>query len=186
MDSTSLSNHFLIAMPRMADPNFFQTVNYICEHTEDGALGITVNRPTNITLGEVLKQMGIPVRDPQISKQIIYDGGPVRQDRGFILHSPAEKWQSSLYIDNDVALTTSRDILEAIAAGEGPDHHLIALGYAGWGAHQLEEELGANAWLTCKSNADILFHTPYKARWAAAAKLLGVDLALLIDDAGHA
>lgn len=186
MEETNLTDHFLIAMPSLDDGNFSHSVTYICEHNENGALGITINRPSDVQLGEIFQQLNIPCEQPQISEQLVYVGGPVQQDRGFLLHSPAGVWESSLRVTDDISVTTSRDILEAIARGEGPQDVIIALGYAGWGSGQLEYEMSENAWLSCPSNRDILFHTPVDQRWEAAAQLLGIDLQLLSSDTGHA
>ncbi len=186
MKQTNLTDHFLIAMPSLADGNFSHSVTYICEHNENGSLGITINRPSDIRLGEVLAQLKLTADDSEVAEQIVYIGGPVQQDRGFLLHTPNGHWDSSLKVTDDISVTTSRDILEAMAHGEGPDEVIIALGYAGWGAGQLEHEISENAWLSCPANKDILFHTPVNQRWEAAAKLLGIDLQLLSSDAGHA
>lgn len=184
--SSNLTNHFLIAMPQLADPNFFHTVTYICEHNEDGALGIVINRPLELTLGEVLEHMDLAADDNDATAQVVYQGGPVQQERGFVLHEPVTQWDATLPITEHIGVTTSRDILEAIAKGDGPQHSLIALGYAGWGAGQLEQELAQNAWLSGPADKGILFETPHEKRWEAAAALLGVDLNLLSGDAGHA
>lgn len=184
--STSLTNHFLIAMPQLADPNFFHTVTYICEHNRNGAMGIVINRPLELTLGEVLDHMGIDTEDRGAIGQTVYMGGPVQQERGFVLHRPASHWDATLAITDEIGVTTSRDILSAIARGEGPSNALVALGYAGWGAGQLEGEIAENAWLSGPADEHILFETPDEQRWEAAAALLGVDLNLLSGDAGHA
>lgn len=186
MENTNLTNHFLIAMPTLMDGNFSQSVTYICEHDQKGSLGITINRPSDIQLGEIFEQLDIQCSDPEISQQTVYIGGPVQQDRGFLLHSPAGNWDSSLQVTDDISVTTSKDILEAIARGEGPEQVIIALGYAGWAAGQLEYEMSENAWLSCPANQQILFHTPVEKRWDEAAKLLGIDLQLLSSDTGHA
>lgn len=181
-----LRNHFLIAMPALDDPNFFHTVTYICEHNAEGALGIVINRPTDITIGEMLSQLSIPP-EPQLDTTAnVFEGGPVQQENGFLLHSPLGQWKGSLPVTEQIALTTSKDILEAIANGTGPERYLVALGYAGWGPGQLEEEMAANAWLSGPATADILFDTPAEKRWEAAAALLGVDLRLLSSESGHA
>ncbi len=185
-ESTSLRNHFLIAMPALADPNFSHTVTYICEHNEEGAMGIVINRPLDIPLGEVLEQMEIEPSNRLDTSVMVNDGGPVQPGHGFVIHSPVGAWESSLQISDDVALTTSRDILAAIGHNEGPGHYLIALGYAGWDAGQLEEEMAQNAWLSGPADQSILFELPLEQRWEAAAKLLGVDLNLLSSDVGHA
>lgn len=186
MDEPELNNHFLIAMPSLEDGNFSRSVTYICEHDHNGTLGITINKPSEITLGEVFDQLGIENADAQAAAQHVFIGGPVHQDRGFILHSPGGNWDSSLQITDDICLTTSKDIIEAIANNQGPEQTLIALGYAGWGPGQLEDELSINAWLSCQANKDIIFNTPVENRWQQAAQLLGIDLQLLSHDAGHA
>lgn len=185
-ESLHLRNHFLIAMPTLEDPNFFHTVTYICEHNAEGALGIVINRPTDITLGEMLEQLSI-TPEPQLNTTVnIYEGGPVQPEHGFLLHSPLGQWSATLPVTEQVALTTSKDVLEAIARGAGPERYLVALGYAGWGPGQLEEEMAANAWLSGPATPEILFDTPAEKRWEAAAALLGVDLRLLSNETGHA
>ncbi len=181
-----LTDHFLIAMPQLDDPNFFQSVTYICQHDAEGAMGVIINQPLDMKLGEILEQLEIDNDDETLAQQMVYFGGPIQQDRGFILHSPSKNWQGTLFISDDVALTTSSDILKDIANQDGPKDCLLALGYAGWGAGQLEEELAQNAWLSVPASAEIIFDTPIEKRWHAAASLLGVDLQLLSDDIGHA
>jgi len=181
-----LTNHFLIAMPALADPNFFHTVTYICEHNRDGALGIVINRPLDMSLGEILSQLDCETGNSDISGRPVYMGGPVQQERGFVLHQPVGEWEATLRITDDIGITTSRDILAAIARGDGPGHSLIALGYAGWAPGQLEQEIADNAWLNGPADPEILFNLPDDRRWTAAAALLGVDLTLLSGDAGHA
>jgi putative transcriptional regulator len=185
-DVTYLTGHLLIAMPSMADPNFVRTVTYICEHTEQGALGIVINRPLQMDLGEVFQQLSLETADAGVARQPVLRGGPVQTERGFVLHEPSRKWDSTVEVTASVHLTTSQDILSALAQGIGPRRALMALGYAGWGAGQLESEMGANAWLSVPASAAILFDTPYEARWAAAAGLLGINLATLSSEAGHA
>jgi putative transcriptional regulator len=184
--ATNLSNHFLIAMPKLMDINFSQSVTYICEHDENGALGITINRPADVKLSELFNHLDIVSVDEKISQQTIFLGGPVQIDRGFLLHTPGGSWDSSLKVTDTLSVTTSRDILNAIALGQGPDEVIIALGYAGWAGGQLEAEISANAWLSCPANEEILFHTPAEQCWQKAAQLMGVDLTLLSHDAGHA
>jgi len=187
MDSPQyLTNHFLIAMPGLADPNFYHTVTYICEHNSDGALGIVINRPLGTRLGDVLEQLEIKPASPQIAEQPVYLGGPVQPERGFVVHRPVGDWDATLKITENIGVSSSRDLLGAIAQGAGPERTLIALGYAGWGAGQLEQELAENAWLSGPADERILFDLPVSQRWAAAAQLLGVDLNLLSSDAGHA
>jgi putative transcriptional regulator len=185
-DATLLTNHFLIAMPGLQDPNFSRTVTYICEHSPEGAMGIIINRPMDLHLGEVLEQLEIPSQTPQVSDLPVYLGGPVQTDRGFVIHDGSASFDSTLQVTPDIRVTTSRDVLEAIANGSGPDNQLIALGYAGWSGGQLEQELIANSWLSGPATAEVLFETPSAQRWQAAAKLLGVDLNLLSAEAGHA
>ncbi|PKM43678.1 MAG: YqgE/AlgH family protein [Gammaproteobacteria bacterium HGW-Gammaproteobacteria-1] len=185
-ETSYLRNHFLIAMPTLADPNFAHTVTYICEHNAEGALGIVINRPMSITLGDVLQHMQIQPGALVDTDTAIFTGGPVQPERGFVLHRPAGAWTSSLGITDDIALTTSRDIMTAIGHGEGPQQFLLALGYAGWGAGQLEQEIVDNAWLSGPADPAILFDLPVEERWAAAAALIGVDLTLLSSETGHA
>lgn len=184
--STSLTNHFLIAMPGLQDPNFSRTVTYICEHTEQGAMGIVINRPTEVSLGDLLFQLDISTHLESVLKAPVYQGGPVQTDRGFVLHTPGPSFDSTLNINDMLSITTSRDVLEAIAGGDGPQHSLIALGYAGWGSGQLEQELSANAWLSGPADSQIIFQLNPESRWRAAARLLGIDMNLLSGEAGHA
>lgn len=185
-NDNDLTNHFLIAMPGLQDPNFARTVTYVCEHNDQGTMGIVVNRPMNLVLGEMLDQLDIQLTEPSALDVQVYLGGPVQTDRGFVLHSGGRGWDSTLHITPDVSVTTSKDILEAIAQGRGPEHTLVALGYAGWSSGQLEEEMSANAWLSGPANDEILFRMSPEQRWLAAARLLGVDMNLLSGEAGHA
>ena len=182
----SLSNHFLIAMPGLDDPNFHHTTTYICEHDENGALGVVINRPLNMQLGEILQHMDIGASSKEISSRQVYMGGPVQTDRGFVLHEPSGDWEATLKVTDSIGITSSRDILQAIAEGKGPKNAIVTLGYAGWGAGQLEQELAANTWLSGPASSKIVFETPSEERWLAAAALLGIDLNLLSSDAGHA
>ncbi|KOR32101.1 hypothetical protein TI05_09400 [Achromatium sp. WMS3] len=187
MQSTkSLTNQFLIAMPGLEDPNFSRTVTYICEHNEQGAMGIIVNRPINIRLGEMLDQLEISSIHTDTRNIPIYLGGPVQTDRGFVIHSGHQTWDSTLQIAPEINITTSRDILEAIAQGRGPTYVLIALGYAGWLSGQIEEEIGTNTWLSSPASANVLFSIPTEQRWQAAAQGLGIDMGFLSVTAGHA
>ncbi|MEN8178185.1 MAG: YqgE/AlgH family protein [Pseudomonadota bacterium] len=181
-----LTNHFLIAMPGLADPNFFHTVTYICEHSEQGAMGLVINRPMGLQLADIFEQLDIKITDSNILQVPVYMGGPVQGDRGFVLHNTDSEWDSTLQVTAEISVTTSMDILQAIATGQGPAHSLITLGYAGWGAGQLEEELAQNAWLSGPAESDIIFSRASDQRWQAAADLLGVDLNLLSSEAGHA
>ena len=186
IDRISLKDHFLIAMPSLADPNFYQTVTYVCEHNEEGAMGIVINRPLDIKLVEILEHMEIEARDSRAASQPVYLGGPVLTDRGFVLHRPLGSWHGTLAVTERVGLTASRDVLEALAQGNGPERSLVALGYAGWGPGQLEQELAANAWLSSPADQKILFELPADKRWEAAASLLGIDIHQLSGEAGHA
>jgi len=186
MDTISLANHFLIAMPAMADPHFSRTLTYICEHNEAGALGVIVNRPIDMTLGTLLERVDISSEANTPVNAPIYFGGPVQTDRGFVLHGPSGHWQSQLRVDEEISLTSSRDILQSIGATGAPAHMLVMLGYSGWSAGQLEWEMTQNAWLTVKAEAHIIFDLPPDARLTAAMQLLGVDFASLSDVAGHA
>ena len=182
----TLKNQLLIAMPSLEDPNFSRTVTYICEHNAQGAMGIVLNRPTELSLADVLKHMDIEGETGETLAQTVFLGGPVEEERGFVLHTHTPPWDSTLAVNDNISVTTSRDILEAMARGEGPAHTLVALGYAGWGAGQLERELQDNAWLSGPSAQSILFELPPDQRWEAAARLLGVDVNLLSSEAGHA
>jgi putative transcriptional regulator len=184
--SSYLTNQFLIAMPTLEDPNFFHSVTYICEHNEEGALGLVINRPLDMQLSEVLEHIQVSKSTPEARQIPVHLGGPVQQDRGFVLHSPLGQWEATLKVTDRIGITSSIDILKAIATNEGPEHSLVALGYAGWGSGQLEQELADNAWLSCPADPDILFNTPDEARWKAAASSLGIDLDLLSGEAGHA
>ena len=180
------SSQLLIALPTLSDPHFARTVALICQHDEGGAMGVVLNRTSDYTLGEVLRQMGIASDAPSLEGQAVLSGGPVHPERGFVLHDGERGWDSSLPVAAGLFVTTSRDILEAIAAGEGPPHATLALGCAGWGAGQLEQELADNSWLTAPSRPDILFALPLEQRWQAAADQIGVDLMRLAGHVGHA
>jgi putative transcriptional regulator len=187
MNSTiCLTNHFLIAMPQLHDPNFFHSVTYICQHDAQGAMGIMINRPMEMQLKEIFEHLEIDSSDATLGQQPIYSGGPVQTDRGFVLHRPSKNWQGTLFISDEIALTASSDILSDIAQHKGPQETLVALGYAGWGAGQLEDELTQNSWLSVPADADIIFSRPYEQRWHAAASLLGINLSQLSDTVGHA
>ena len=182
----SLSNQFLVAMPSVVQGEFDHSVTFLCEHNEAGAMGLVINRPTTLKLADMFRHMGLEVDDFPDADTPVYWGGPVQTERGFVLHSPDEEWESSLKVSADVALTTSKDILVAISEGKGPKNYLVTLGYAGWTEGQLEEEVLQNSWLTTPPDPAILFATAAPSRWAAAAKLLGVDASLLSGEAGHA
>lgn len=186
MESLNLTNQFLIAMPGLMDPNFYRTVTYVCAHSAEGAMGIVINRPANISLGEVLSQMELEARDPKINEMPVFQGGPVHRERGFIVYQPLGHWDSMIKVSDTCGIATSRDILEAMCRGKGPEKTLVALGYAGWGAGQLEQELAENAWLSGPADENILFNLPAEERWHRAAELLGVDVGRLSSQAGHA
>ena len=182
-DSANLQNHFLVASPYLEDPRFHGALIYLCEHSSEGALGLVINRPMDLTLGDILEQMDL---DGAERNDMVFHGGPVQQERGFVLHGSGHRWQHTAEVSADVSLTTSRDILVDLGEGEGPEHYLLALGYSGWGEGQLEDELGGDAWLTCPAEASILFHTRWQDRYNAALKLIGIDLNQLTGGAGHA
>lgn len=185
-DTTYLTNHLLIAMPNMADPNFAQTVTYICEHSDDGAMGLVINRPMDVSIGDVLRQLDIGAGRQDLDEAPVYSGGPVMQERGFLLHRPLGQWESSLRVTDNVAVTTSQDILQALAGDNAPRDLLFVLGYAGWDAGQLEQEMAENAWLTAPAEEKILFELPSERRWEEAARLIGFDPGLLSNTSGHA
>ena len=184
--ATPLANQLLIASPALSDPNFARSVTLICQHDDDGAMGVVVNRASEYTLGEVLRQMNLASQDPRLDDQVVLAGGPVHPERGFVLHDSDHAWESTLEVADGLFLTTTRDILEAMAAGEGPAHAVVALGCAGWGAGQLEYELGENSWLTAPADAELLFTLPLEQRWQAAGQRIGVDMTRLTDYSGHA
>jgi putative transcriptional regulator len=191
MDSIDLTNHFLIAMPGMADPHFSKTLTFICEHNERGAIGLVVNKPIDVSLGQLFEQVEILLTDEALRMEPVHFGGPVMLDRGFVLHRPLGDWRSTLRVENadgDVGLTTSRDILEAIASGskDAPHELLVTLGYAGWGPGQLEDELARNGWISVSARPDLIFNVPAEDRLTAAMGMLGLTYGNLSDAAGHA
>ncbi len=187
MQTVDLTGQFLIAMPSMADPYFSKTLTYVCEHNEHGALGVIVNRPIELTLKGLFEQVDIALKEvPHWAEEPVYFGGPVQMDRGFVLHRPAGEWSSTLAISSNTGLTTSRDILEALASGSGPEQFIITLGYAGWAPGQLEHEISQNAWLSVSASIDMIFSLPWDERLPAAYRSLGIDHASLSEDVGHA
>jgi putative transcriptional regulator len=186
MPSARYNNQFLIAMPAMDDPNFHRTVTLICQHDDEGAIGLIVNRPLEVPLQQVFEQMDIDEVGPRFRDAPIFVGGPVQQERGFVLHQPIGTWDSTLSVSDDLGMTTSRDILAAMASGDGPDRAMVALGYAGWGAGQLEAEMASNSWLNAPADQSIIFDLDVSKRWLEAARLLGVDIDRLSDQTGHA
>ena len=185
-EANFLSNQLLIAMPSLTDSNFTQSVTLICEHSERGALGIVLNKPLGMRLGDVLSQMKLEANDAGVGEQPVLRGGPVHGDRGFVLHRPGGNWDSTHKLSDNVQVTTSRDVLAAIARGAGPQDAFIALGYASWEPGQLEREVIDNSWLTIPMNERIVFELPFEQRWAASWQLLGIDSSRVSLVAGHA
>ncbi|MDB6063432.1 MAG: hypothetical protein JWM78_3535 [Verrucomicrobiaceae bacterium] len=182
----SLKDHFLIAMPSQTQGIFAHSVTYLCEHNEQGAMGIIINQPLGVKLREILDQLQIEGLRSHLDEPVMA-GGPVQTERGFVLHRTSERqWEATIAINEEISLTTSRDILDAFAHDEGPSAAIVALGYAGWEAGQLESELADNAWLTVQGDSGVLFDTPVKERLDAAVAKLGIDLSRLAPGAGHA
>ena len=182
----SLSNQLLIAMPGMQDPNFNSTVTLVCEHNAEGALGIVINRPLDLRLGGLFEQLSLHEADQAVASSPVLDGGPVGRERGFVLHEPVGNFESSVAVSPDIQLTLSRDVLDAMSAGDGPERSLVALGYAGWEAGQLEREMLHNTWLNVPANPEIIFDVPFTDRWSVAAEIIGVDISQISPHAGHA
>lgn len=183
---SSLANQILVAMPGMADPNFGGAVVFLAEHTAKGALGLIVNRPTDITMRTLFERIDLHLGIESLAESPVLYGGPVQTDRGFVLHQPIGQWNSTVTVGDDMGLTSSKDVLESVAQGEGPVRLLITLGYAGWGPGQLEQEIAQNAWLTLPPAAELLFDVPLEQRFDRAFRTLGIDPALLSPAAGHA
>ncbi|PSV26569.1 MULTISPECIES: YqgE/AlgH family protein [unclassified Photobacterium] len=186
----NLTNHFLVAMPTMQDPQFKQSVIYLCEHNNEGAMGIIINQPIDISIADMLEQIEVerklPVADPISLESLVLNGGPVSEDRGFVLHTTKGEYSSSLPVNNELAVTTSLDILSELGTAQAPNQFLVALGYAGWDAGQLEQELVDNNWLTIEADDTIIFSTPIDERWHKAIEKLGFTPANLSLDIGHA
>lgn len=183
----SLQDHFLIAMPGIADRHFSQSVVYVCAHSEEGAMGLVINHPmADLHLSQILEQVKIKSDIPKINQQPVLLGGPVQHERGFILHRPNSTWGSTLMTGSDMGVTSSQDILESMAMGAGPEETMVVLGCAGWSPGQIESEISENSWMTVPASADVIFHTPYGDRWRAALKLLGIDASQLSSECGHA
>ncbi len=187
----NLTNQFLIAMPGMADDQFAGSVVYLCEHSDKGALGLVINRPIDIKLKNLFERVDLSLDREDLADEPVYYGGPVQTERGFVLHEPigeagSDGYSSTLNIPGGLVMTTSRDVLEALSNGAGPKRVLITLGYAGWGAGQLEDELARNGWLTVAADPGVIFETPVEARYERALGLLGIDRLMLSSDAGHA
>jgi len=183
---SSLINQLLIAMPGMHDPNFASTVTLICEHNDDGALGIIINRPLNLKLSGIFDQLLVENADPDAADTQVMAGGPVGTERGFVLHGKEHNFENTLTVSSDIRLTLSRDVIDAMATGVGPERSLVAIGYAGWEPGQLEQEMLANSWLNVAATPELIFETPYEERWDSAARLLGVDIANISPEVGHA
>lgn len=181
-----LTNQFLIAMPNLLEPNFFHSVIYICEHNQRGAMGIIINQPVNLTVGDLIEQMDQPAPNDAFAANPVFRGGPMDVERGFVLHQPVGDWESTIPAANNVGITTSNDIIKAMAEGRAPQQCLVALGYAGWNPGQMETEIRSNAWLNGPVDPQILFEVPPEQRWEAAAALIGVDIHQLVGEAGHA
>jgi putative transcriptional regulator len=189
-DRINLTNQFLIAMPGMADDTFAGTVVYLCEHTANGALGLVINRPLDIRLAQLFEKVDLGLDDEALAAQPVFYGGPVQTERGFVLHERLGDhpgpYSSTLSIPGGLAMTTSKDVLEALSSGAGPKRLLVTLGYSGWGAGQLEDEISRNGWLTVEATPQIIFDTPVEDRYQAALRLLGFDPRMLSQEAGHA
>ncbi len=181
-----LGNHLLIAMPSLQDSNFDHTVSLICEHNEEGAMGFVLNRPTSLPIHDLFDHMDIAVTVPLSSQQMLHTGGPVQPERGFVIHSPVGEWESTLELTPEIGITASRDILFAIANGDGPEKQIITLGYAGWGAGQLEREFSENSWLSVEASEELIFDTDNTLLWQRSADQLGIDINTLTTQAGHA
>lgn len=184
--ASDLTHHFLVAMPGMGDPNFGGSVVYIAEHSAKGALGLVINRPMDIDLHTLFERIDLKLDGGEFAESPVFYGGPVQTDRGFVLHQPVGDWNSTVTIGSEVGLTSSKDVLEAVAAGQGPERLLVTLGYSGWGPGQLEEEIARNAWLTTPADVQLLFDAPAEQRLTRAFGLLGIDPAFLSSAAGHA
>lgn len=188
LEKSNFTHQCLIAMPAMADPRFSATVTYIVKHDDEGAVGLVINRPLELSLRKLLTEVGSqPVMSSlQQPEQPVLYGGPVNTQMGFVLHQERGQWANTVEVEKGICVTSSRDILEAIAKGLGPEEYVVALGYAGWSAGQLEQEMSANAWLTCEADTNLLFKTPFEQRWQASLRKLGVDPIFLMHEAGHA
>jgi len=185
-ESGYLTNQLLIAMPAMGDPNFSQTVALICDHSPDGALALILNRPLPMRMSEIFEQLEIKIASGPLQQRQVLRGGPMQTDRGFVVHRAGGQWDSTLKVSETLHVTTSKDILAAMARGEGPDDAVVALGYAGWGGGQLEDEIRANAWLNAPVDLGLIFDLPFESRWEAAGRLLGVELTRISPISGNA
>ncbi len=186
MSTTDLTGQLLIALPSLEDPNFKQSVVYLCQHNEEGALGVVLTKPSSLTLGEICDRLEIENHDPELREIPVFFGGPVQSEQGLVLYSAEKLWEPSLAITEEIALTNSREILEDLVRGEGPQQYRVVLGHAGWGPGQLEAELREDAWLTAPTGRELVFETPFTDLWERAAASIGVDMSLLIQESGHA
>ncbi len=191
LENINLTGQFLIAMPSMIDPYFSKTLTFICTHNQDGAMGVVINRPIELKVANLFKQLKLEIEFSPLLENPLYFGGPVQQERGFILHLPHQEYNSTIVVNDAIALTTSKDILEATANNHGPEKMLIALGYAGWTAGQLENEMGRNTWLNLETPQTkdlhaLIFDAPNQDRFDLAMNMMGLNLANLSDVAGHA
>jgi putative transcriptional regulator len=185
-ESGYLTNQLLIAMPSMGDPNFSQTVALICDHSSQGALGVIVNKPLPMRMAEIFEQLDIQIAAGPLPRRQVLRGGPMQTDRGFVVHRAGGEWDSTLKVSDTLHVTTSRDILAAMARGQGPEDAVVALGYAGWDGGQLEAEIRANAWLSAPVDLGLIFDLPFESRWEAAGRLLGVELTRISPISGNA
>lgn len=183
---TYLNEQLLIAMPSLLDTLFERSVSLVCQHDADGAMGLVLNQGSDFTLGALFDQLDLTCENPSTRSVPVLTGGPVQPERGFVLHQDGGTWESSLHLSNGLTVSTSRDILQALAAGNGPEQYIVLLGYSGWSAGQLEQEIAENSWLSAPASNAIIFQAPLEQRWRAAAQLLGVDLSLMAAQAGHA
>src|ERR1700683_959909 len=185
-DSDYLTNQLLIAMPTLGDPNFAQTVTLVCDHSPRGALGLILNKPLPMRMAEIFEQLEIEIAQGPLSERQVLRGGPMQTDRGFVVHRAGGDWDSTLKVSDTLHVTTSRDILAAMARGQGPDEAVVALGYAGWDGGQLEDEIRANAWLSAPVDPGLIFELPFESRWQAADRLLGAELSRMSPISGNA
>ena len=186
----NLTNQFLIAMPGMADDTFAGAVVYLCEHTEKGALGLVINKPIDIKLRNLFEKVDLSLDREDLADAPVYFGGPVQTERGFVLHEKLAgdgiAYNSTLTVPGGLEMTTSKDVLEALANGTGPTRVLVTLGYSGWSAGQLEDEMGRNGWINVGATPEVIFDTPVEKRYERALSLLGIDVRMLSQEAGHA
>jgi putative transcriptional regulator len=182
----NLANHFLVAMPAMQDPTFAGTVIYVTEHSESGAQGLVINKPLDLPMQGLYERLDLPLDDIRLGEQRVLKGGPVNNTHGYVLHKPLGNYNATVAVNHEVGVTRSRDVLEAVSRGEGPDQILVCLGYAGWSAGQLEDEVAANTWLTVPASDELIFNAPVDERFNRAFGLLGINPAFLSAAAGHA